>query len=218
LNYLAHGYRFVDRPWFLAGTAIPDWLGAADRRVRVRSKQAEPFTHDADDRLAELASGILQHHADDAWFHETNAFVELSMKFTFAIRGHLPADDRFRPGFLGHISVELLLDSVLAARSPGRLDAYYQAVSQVDPETVQEFVNRMASGSTSRLARLIGLFKSERFLDDYATDDGLLMRLNHVMLRVGLETLPDSLLTFLAEAREVVTQRADELLTPSDSK
>src|SRR3984957_18435669 len=38
MNYFAHGIRFVDRPWFLAGTALPDWLSVIDRRVRLRPK------------------------------------------------------------------------------------------------------------------------------------------------------------------------------------
>ena len=26
VNYFAHGLRFLNRPHFLAGTAVPDWL------------------------------------------------------------------------------------------------------------------------------------------------------------------------------------------------
>ena len=44
MNYFAHGYAFVDDPWFLAGTAVPDWLNVSDRGVRVRERQAEPWS------------------------------------------------------------------------------------------------------------------------------------------------------------------------------
>ena len=48
MNYFAHGRPFVDDPYFLAGTAVPDWLNVVDRRVRVRSKQARLFVDSAD--------------------------------------------------------------------------------------------------------------------------------------------------------------------------
>ena len=36
MNYLAHGFRFTDEPYFLAGTAAPDWLSVIDRKMRLR--------------------------------------------------------------------------------------------------------------------------------------------------------------------------------------
>lgn len=47
MNYFAHGYRFIDRPYYLAGTAVPDWLRVADRDVRVRPARALLFVAQA---------------------------------------------------------------------------------------------------------------------------------------------------------------------------
>ena len=58
MNYFAHGYRFVDSAYFLAGTAVPDWLSVADRKVRARSKGANQLLNDTDPRVAALAAGI----------------------------------------------------------------------------------------------------------------------------------------------------------------
>ncbi len=77
---------------------------------------------------------------------------------------------------------------------------------------MQSAVNLIARGSTERLARFIGLFINERFLDDYADDAKLLWRLNMVMNRVKLSQLPESLIDVLAEARKFVRNRAAELL------
>ncbi len=40
MNYLSHGFRFVDDPYFVAGTALPDWMSVLDRRNRARSTVA----------------------------------------------------------------------------------------------------------------------------------------------------------------------------------
>jgi hypothetical protein len=212
MNYFAHGREFVDDPYFLAGTAVPDWLSVVDRKVRARRQGAAPLTEDADRRTAAIARGILQHHADDAWFHETRAFGELNWRFTAAVRDALAPDDSLRPSFLGHILVELLLDDALICRDPKRLEQYYLAMESVDGTVVEQVVNRIAARTADRLAEFIGLFCRARFLWDYADDGKLLMRLNQVMSRVGLPALPDAFQQVLPDAREQVGRRADELM------
>jgi hypothetical protein len=214
LNYFAHGYRFVDRPYFLAGTAVPDALSAINRRVRIRRKVAVPFATDGDPIVADVAAGIVRHHDDDAWFHRQRAFSDLSLNFGQEIRSKLADEKGHRAGFLGHILVELLLDSALIARQPGGADPYYHAVAQIDGVLLQQIVNRMASQPAHRFSAFIGMFLTSRFLEDYANDQRLLMRLNQVMRRVGLPMLDDSLLDWLPSARHRVVDRVGELLPP----
>jgi hypothetical protein len=212
MNYFAHGRRYVQDAYFLAGTAVPDWLNVVDRRVRVRSKAAQPFIDDPDPKLAALARGIVQHHDDDQWFHQTRAFAELSLGFTLEIRELLKPDDGFRPSFLGHILVELLLDAALIEQDPKLLDQYYAAIDTVDPLIVTRAVVRM-SGKEVNLIPWIPRFSAERFLYDYLDDAKLLTRLNHVMRRVSLPGLPPTLQGFFGPARKAVRERQTELLT-----
>jgi hypothetical protein len=212
MNYFAHGWQFTDDPYFLAGTAAPDWLCVADRGVRVRSKSAASWTADEDSRLSAFARGICRHHADDRWFHESRAFVELSLEFASRIRRALGADAGFRPWFLGHILVELLLDAALVEERPQRLTAYYGALAEVDVAAIEAAVNRIAARSTDRLAGFISLFCRERFLWDYTDDGKLLVRLNQVMQRVRLPLLPGTFTELLPAMRYIVRQRRRKLL------
>jgi hypothetical protein len=164
--------------------------------------------------MAALARGIARHHADDRWFHESAAFAELCWHFTVRIRDLLEPDDGLRPSFLGHILVEILLDSVLVEEDPALLEAYYRAIAQVDGPFVQAAVNQMSPGTSLRLGEFVGLFVRERFLWDYRQDGKLWYRLNQVMRRVGLASLPEDFLTLLPEARRLVADRAGELLSP----
>ena len=214
MNYFAHGRDYTDKPYFLAGTAVPDWLNVVDRKIRVRSRQAAPFVEDADEVSSTIARGVIQHHRDDAWFHRTRAFAELSLKFTVAVRDVLGPDDGLRCYFLGHILVELLLDSQLIEESPDCLQRYYEALGCVDGVRVANAVSRMSGQQANGLAWLLPRFISERFLWDYAEDEKLLMRLNQVMRRVRLPQLPDTFVQMLPDARQQVHQRHKELLTP----
>jgi hypothetical protein len=215
MNYFAHGRHYIDDPYFLAGTCVPDWLNVADRQVQVRSKHAHARLESPDPVVARIAAGMLQHFADDAWFHSTRAFAELSVAIACLVRDALPVDDGFRPHFLGHILVELLLDAELIAGEPERLEAYYVVLDRLDGRQIEDAVNRMAPRSTDRLAKLVPLFSRERFLWDYSDDAKLLFRLNQVMRRVGLPALPPAMCEILPAARSLVSARRDELLTPT---
>jgi hypothetical protein len=191
MNYLAHGWRFAGEPYFLAGTAAPDWLSVIDRKVRLRSKRAA------------------------AWFHATPAFNELNLAFAVEIRDALPGDEGFRPSFLGHVLVELLLDATLAEEEPQRLDDYYAALAALDPAATQRAISHLATQPTERIALLIPRFASERFLYDYLDDAKLLTRLNQVMRRASLPQLPPALAQVFPAMRERVRARRAKLLTPA---
>ncbi len=217
MNYFAHGRHLVDMPLVMAGTAVPDWLSVVDRRVRARAKLAKPWIDDADPVLAGVARGVVLHHHDDAWFHQTRAFAELSMQFTLDVRQALDGEAGFRPnfmghGFLGHILVEILLDAALIEQDIKQLDAYYEAMERLDPTRIAGAVDQMTTGRAERLAELIGLFCRERFLYDYLDDARLRGRLNGVMRRVKLPQLPPSMHAVLAAARHPVRERLAELL------
>jgi len=212
MNYLAHALPFLDRPYVAAGTGVPDWLTVVDRRVRVRSKQAQPLVDGCGTPLAAVAGGIVQHIRDDARFHESQAFFELSLELTVRARDAVGPDSGFRPSFLGHLLVEVLLDATLTAEKPDRLEAYYQALDQVDAHVVQDAVNRMAGRPTDRLATLIRAFRRDRILWDYLDDGKLLKRLDRVMRRVNFAPLPDSFVDLLPDARRLVDRRKDDLL------
>jgi len=212
MNYLAHALPFLDRPYVAAGTGVPDWLTVVDRRVRVRLKQARSLLDGGTTPLAAVAEGIVQHIRDDARFHESQAFFELSLELTARARDAVGPDAGFRPSFLGHLLVEVLLDAALAAERPDRLEAYYRTLDQVDAQLVQDAVNRMANRTTDRLAALIRAFRQDRILWDYLEDGKLLKRLNRVMRRVNFAQLPDSFVDLLPDARLLVGRRKDDLL------
>jgi hypothetical protein len=212
MNYFAHALHFLDQPYFVAGTAVPDWLSVVDRGVRVRPQRAERLAEDPHAEVACVAKGVLQHIRDDRHFHRGRAFAELSLKLSALVRDALGSGTGLQPAFLGHLLAEVLLDAVLLAEDPERLEAYYRALGGVDALVVEEAVNQMASRPTRRLAAMIRGFCRERILRDYLEDGRLFVRLSQVMLRVKLPPLPDGLCGFLPEARRLVRQRKGDLL------
>ena len=141
--------------------------------------------------------------------------MEVTHQLTFLFRSRLGANDKYHCGFLGHVGMELLLDSALIERYPLEFERYYSILDMVDPRFVQAAVNQMARRPTENLAHFIELFRRSRFLGDYSDDTRLLVRLNQVLQRVKLSPLPDSADSILAEARDIVRNRVSELLPTS---
>ncbi|SFI38137.1 hypothetical protein [Planctomicrobium piriforme] len=212
MNYFAHAIRFLDRPWFVAGLAVPDWLNVVDRRCRVRRRTVIAALPELTGEDLDVAYGILQHLDDDQWFHSTPGFFEVSNQLSRAFRANLGPDEAWHCGFLGHIVLELLIDATLIADDADLLQRYYEGFGEVDADRVGRVVTALATQPPVTLPLLIPRFVDERFLADYVDNDLLLKRLNQVMRRVNLAPLPPSFKEALEQARGVVRQRMPDLL------
>ena len=212
MNYFAHGRQFVNRPFFMAGTSVPDWLSVLDRRIKARPAGARPFLDDENPDLSAIAAGILRHHHDDGWFHLSEPFIKLSIACTGDWRTVLGTESGLRCRFLGHVLVELLLDAELIRRDPTVLDQYYQVMESLDRDRVEKAVSAMTSQPATGLGRLLDGFCRECFLYDYLEDAKLLRRLNQVMKRVGLEQIPAEAASLIGQLRPRVADQADLLL------
>lgn len=214
MNYFAHGLNHLDRPYYLAGTATPDWLSVVDRKVRLRPRLLEPWLSCEDTVQSDVAAGALRHLTDDDWFHSTRGFVEVTGKLTGRFRERLGTDDKYHCGFLGHVGMELLLDGVLMQLYPARFEQYWDVLQAIQSSLVEAAVNRMAKFPATRLAWFIDLFRREQFLRSYANDEALVTRLNQVLVRVKLSPVPADVVSVVTEGRSLVHRRLLDLLPP----
>ena len=212
MNYFAHGMDFIGEPFFLAGTAVPDWLNVADRKVRLRRERLLPWADGSGSPSDRFAAGILKHLDDDEWFHKSPGFEQATGKLTLLFREHLETiRDNPRSAFLGHISTELLLDGVLIARDPDRLEAYYGSLAEVEPGWIEDTVSQIAGQKVS-LAGFCEQFLVSRFLFDYLEAPKLLFRLNQVAGRIKLRPLPQSTTKVIAAGWSIVERHLPNLL------
>jgi len=208
VNYLAHGFRHADRAWFLAGTALPDWLGAADRGARI---VRERLTGGEAEESRDLAEGVRRHFADDAAFHGNEAFLEAERE-TIALLRQEVRDPRQHAWFLGHVLVEMLLDGWIVRRAPAAVDAYYAAIDAIDPEALVAIATPWLRRPAVGLPEYFAAFRRHRYIYGYADDDGVFARLERVSWRVGLPRPPARLRGCVAPARAIVERRAEAMI------
>lgn len=216
MNFLCHAIPYSDQPLMAMCTGVPDWLSAVDRKIRARRKMAAAHLDSDDEELRQVACGIIQHIDDDKWFHGTEAFVTTNLELAVQLRDLLPGDSGFRPMFVGHIIIEMLLDAGWIRRDPSIAKRYYDSIIEQDAKVIERCVNIITGKPTDKLAVVVQKYAEMQFLFDYLDYDLLLMRLNQVMKRVGLSRLPDELTGWLANTDQLVESRRQRLLTPSD--
>jgi hypothetical protein len=164
-----------------------------------------------------LTAGAIQHLHDDGWFHGTTAFYEITAQVADCFRRQRDADERIRPGFLGHIFTEMLLDRLLIEEDPERLDEYYRVLSTVwKGRHVEHVVNSVAPRKADRLAYFVDLFVEIRFLDDYRDNERLLERLNQVLRRVKLSRCRMRISPRSKNRGAVIRQRGGNCFPPND--
>lgn len=214
VNYFAHALpslRFGDA-WLVAGTALPDWLRVAGRRLRASPDAAAAAADGPDRATASLARGVLVHFDDDRAFHACTAFTGAAHDVADLVRAAASGTDGVRPSFVAHLLVEMLLDSELSRARPGALDRWYSLLATLDPADVERRARGLATGPCDGLARLVRAFVEARFVADYEDDARLLRRLDAVLRRTRQSALAGILPPVLPRAREVVASRAEALL------
>ena len=216
MNFLSHAMAYFDTPLVAACTAVPDWLSVVDRKIRARKRLAIQHLDSDDPSLRDVAGGVIRHIEDDRWFHGTQAFIETNMLIAVQLRDLLPGDAGFRPTFVGHILIEMLLDAFWIRDDRSIADRYYQLLAEQPANEIQRCVNQITGKPTDKLVGTIERFVEMKFLYDYLDDEKLLMRLNQVMTRVKLAPLPESLVDWLPKTRKLVESKRERFLTPPD--
>ncbi|MEM6691012.1 MAG: hypothetical protein AAF664_16410 [Planctomycetota bacterium] len=217
MNFLAHAAPYLHEPWVAIGSCVPDWLSAVDRKIRARRRMAEEFLDSGDEVLASVATGICHHIDDDRWFHGSEAFTTMNLQLAVELRDLLPGDRGFRPMFVGHILIEMLLDAHRIRRTPEVCDRFYEILSSADHEQTQAAVNKITGRPTDKLVDVIQRFTEIEFLRDYLDVERLLFRLNQVMKRVKLDPLPTQLSEWLLKTDTRVGEHYERLLAGPQS-
>ncbi len=220
MNYLCHARDCLERPYELVGTVLPDWVRMLDRRACLRpwmvgagKQDAEATSRDPGPREG-IERGLRRHFADDAWFHTSPVFGEVSRELAARIREVHPdrPGRRLRASFFAHLLLEMLLDAHLLERRPGMARTFARAVRSVDPEAVIRVTCAIAPRPVEGLSGMLYRFGDPGVLRSYADDTVVTQRLNRMGRIVAQPPLPLSFEELVGPARVLVRRYGDALL------
>ncbi len=184
MNFLSHFYfdRHNPNPYEVLGMVLPDLIKNADKSWNMHPEKKEELF--CDDLLhSALVKGWKKHLEVDKLFHSSSFFHYHQHQIKLMIRTTLKGSP-VKPFFLGHISLELMLDSLLLTGQLIDPNVFYQHLDAVENEVIKKFLLLNDMEDTDRFFHFYGIFKKEKYLFSYSNPDKITYALKRICMRL----------------------------------
>ena len=189
MNFLSHFYfdRDASNPELVLGCVLPDLVKNANKAWNIHPEK-KVHLFDGSDKLQSILTGWQRHLDIDRYFHNSDFFI----KHTQAIRNLVAPileDSEVRPSFLAHISLELMLDSLLLTLEEINAFHFYDQLARVERSTVKHFLELNMVTDTARFFRFFDQFMEVNYLHSYSESENLIYALNRICMRIWEDPL-----------------------------
>ncbi|OAQ42188.1 hypothetical protein A5893_03470 [Pedobacter psychrophilus] len=184
MNFLSHYYfdRNNSNPYEVLGMVLPDLIKNADKSWNIHlEKNAQLFTDN--DESKSLIKGWERHLLVDRLFHSSSFFYHHQHEIKLKIREAI-IESPVKPFFLGHISLELLLDGFLLSENLIDVNKFYDLINRVDENVLEQFLFLNGIEDTEKFFRFFTMFKNEKFLFSYTNPEKITYALKRICMRL----------------------------------
>lgn len=205
MNFLSHFYfdREVEDCYHILGTVLPDLLKNADKTIVLHPEKL----HHTDNRVNSIIAGWNKHLEVDRHFHSSEFFLEHSHQLKLLLRPVIDGSP-VKPFFLGHITIELILDNLLLTAGKVTANVFYDHLGDCQQDIVAEFLTFAGLKDTTRFFSFFEEFNRSRYLFTYAETQQIAYALKRICMRVWKDPFtPDheaAINTIVAEYREAL--------------
>jgi hypothetical protein len=184
MNFLSHYYfdRYTTDPNLVVGIVLPDLVKNAKKDWNLHPEKPEYIYPDSDS-IKSIRKGWGRHILVDKYFHSSNFFVEHTHKLKIAL---LPVLDNspVRPSFLAHITLELLLDSLLITEEVLDANSFYDHLKNVEIADLGNFLSTNGLDDLPRFLNFFEEFINANYLHSYREPKSVVYALNRICLRL----------------------------------
>lgn len=181
MNFLSHYYfdQGVTDCYHILGTVLPDLLKNADKTIVLHP---EKLSH-SNSKVNSIINGWNKHLDVDRHFHSSEFFKTRSHQLKKLL---LPAIEcsPVKPFFLGHIAVELILDSLLITKNKIDVDDFYDHLHSCEDDVIREFFYAADLKECDFFFRYLEKFKTDRYLHTYADVSQVAYALKRICMRI----------------------------------
>lgn len=208
MNFVAHYYcHHSTDPNFNFGLLFPDFLGIVDRKFKLSH-----FEKQYQGGNQALLLGIAHHKLADSLWHQGTYFVQKTAEMHGLLRFFGLDQPPYRPFFMCHVMLELLIDRHLVRNTPQVAHDMYHALEAVS----HDFLGGLFQSSQRAEAfrQFFSKFVANRYTLSYANNEMFVYALNRLFTRAKQPTLPSLQTdTFVERFDELVVQ---DYLKPLD--
>ena len=188
MNYLSH-YFFDQKnedPYYILGIALPDLVKSHNRRWNIHPhKHAELLASNPIHQS--IYRGWQKHLIIDHYFHESSFFIEKSHFITLKMR-EIPFENKLvKPFMIGHVGLELILDTLLSVHQKVDGIKYYEHLEHCDIRQIISFLEINNIPNASEFEAFYHRFCEIKYLLSYQSNESIVYALNRIQYRLTQE-------------------------------
>ena len=183
MNFLSHYYfdRKKDNPYEVLGMLLPDLLKNVDKNWNPHPEKKEYLFEN--NHHQEILIGWKRHLAVDKLFHNSAFFIHHQHQIKLCLKDSLIGSP-VKPFFLGHVSLELLLDSLLITKGLINIDSLYKVLNQIENPVINSFLALNGIDKPDPFFKYFEAFKKEEYLHSYSQTEKVSYALKRICMRI----------------------------------
>lgn len=184
MNFLSHYYfdRANTNAYEVLGMAMPDLIRNANKNWNLHPEKNEILFHNNPNQKS-ILKGWNKHLKVDKLFHNSDFFHTHQHQIKLLIRESIFGSP-VKPFFLGHISLELILDSLLITELIIDPNNFYQYLDEVRINEVTTFLTLNKIDDQTLFLKFFESFKKEKYLFSYAEPEKITYALKRICMRL----------------------------------
>jgi acyl carrier protein phosphodiesterase len=187
MNFLSHFYfdRHTTDANRVAGIVLPDLIKNACKSWNIHpEKKTEKFFPEP--CLSSILMGWERHLLVDKYFHSSDFFCSHTKNIRTAIAPVLESST-VRPSFVAHISLELMLDSLLQTESILNANNFYFLLNNSNRDALEQFLMLNNITETTIFFNFFEEFIEAAYLNSYREAPNIMYALNRICMRLWIE-------------------------------
>lgn len=185
MNYLSHYYFDQENtdPYYILGIALPDLTKNHHRRWNIHPhKHIDKYEQSS--LLLSIYKGWQRHIQLDHYFHESAFFLKYSHLITERIRT-IPLENKVvKPFMIGHIGLELMLDTLLIKNKKIEPEIFYAKLNACDLGIIVQFLEINEIANAESFNEFYERFCSIKYLLSYQSNESIVYALNRIQYRI----------------------------------
>lgn len=186
MNYLSHYYFDQENtdPYYILGIALPDLVKSHHRRWNIHPhKHIE--TYKDNPHFQSIYKGWERHLSVDHYFHESAFFIQKSGMITERMRSIPFEHQSIKPFMIGHIGLELMLDTLLLIRDKINGQQFYDQLEKCDLSLIINFLTIQGIPNADSFSHFYERFCEVKYLLSYQSNESIVYALNRIQYRLN---------------------------------
>lgn len=186
MNYLSHYYfdqQSID-PYYILGIALPDLTKNHHRRWNMHPHK-HLAAYENNPIFQSIYKGWERHLSVDHFFHESPYFIEKSSMITERMRSIPFENNKVKPFMIGHIGLELMLDTLLIKNQNIEAIHFYAQLHKCDIQQIINFLEINGIEHPETFRNFYERFCTIQYLLSYQSNESIVYALNRIQYRLN---------------------------------